>query len=288
MKIILLEKQIGFTLIEVLMIIGIIAILAFSFLLQLNFFKNQNALDLTAQEIISALRLSQNKTLASESASSFGVHFDNNKFVAFKGFEYNPASSDNEPRGLLPSISISNINLTASSTEVVFERLTGNALNAGSIDILANNNPATKKTIYISGQGTVSLTADTSSDATRLKDSRHAHVLFSQNTQNAAILILNFPADGVNQNINYQDFLNAAKDQFDWSGTITVNGTNQTLRIHSHSLTDSATLFCVHRDRRYNSKAINISLDSQNLINYSAAGITTQGASAWAGQPQLQ
>lgn len=288
MKTIISKKQIGFVLIELLLVIGIIVILASLLSFQLNFFKSQSSLDAAAQEIISTLRLVQNKTLASENASSFGVHFDNNKFVIFKGTLYDQGSPSNESHELAPSLSIADINLATNSTEVIFERLTGNTFNVGSVDILVNNNPLTKKTIYISGQGTISLAASAPSDAARLKDSRHVHVLFSQNTKTAVTLTLNFPADGINQNIDYQAFLNAAKDEFDWSGTVTVNGAGQALRIHSHSLTDGATLFCIHRDRRYNSKVVSISLDDQNLINYSADGTLTQGISAWVGPPQSQ
>ena len=55
-----------------------------------------------------------------------------------------------------------------------------------------------------------------------------------------------------------------------------------------HELSDIETIFCIHRDRRYNSKALDISLDGQNLINYTAAGVTSQGTSFWAGAPDLQ
>ena len=75
---------------------------------------------------------------------------------------------------------------------------------------------------------------------------------------------------------------------FDWSGSILVNGSNQVLRVHTHSLTSTSTAFSVTRDRRYNNAALNISLDGQNLINYAADGTTTQGTSLWVSAPVWQ
>jgi len=253
-----------------------------------NFFQRQNTLEAVAQEIISALQMAQNKTLASEGASNFGVHFETNKFVLFKGASYNPASTDNENHNLPNILQISQINLNGGSTNIIFERLTGTTQSFGSIKIEFIDDSSKNVTIFISASGVVGLNASNPSDATRIYDSRHTHFVFSQNTKNASILTLYFPADNFTQEINYQTYLNPAKDEFSWEGIVNVNGANQTLKIHSHGLTDSATAFCLHRDRRQNSKALNIFLDGQNLINYSATGTTTPGTSPWVGIPQLQ
>ena len=277
----------GFTLIELLVVIAILTLAAGMVMPNFNFFQRQNTLDIATQEIINTLRLAQNRTIASEGATNYGVYFAPDRFTLFTGQTFNPGAATNQEHVLNPSLLISQINLTSSST-VAFERLTGLASGYGSIRIQIASDASKNKTIYIGSNGIINLTSSSASDNNRVKDSRHTHVLYSQNAQNASTLSLNWSADGVTENIDFQTYLNAGRTEFNWEGTIDVNGSPQQLKIHTHSLTGTAALFCFHRDRRFNSKAVNISLDSQNLINYSAAGTTTPGASIWVGEPELQ
>lgn len=280
-------KNGGFTLIELIIVVGIFLLLAALVVPALVFFKRQSLLEFASQEIVNTLRLAQNKTLSSEDATSFGVYFEINKFTLFKGTSYDAGSPDNEIHNLDISLRISEINLSGGS-QAVFDRLSGTTANSGYLKIESVQDSTKKEYVYIDSSGTVGLSSVSASDASRFKDSRHTHVLYSQNTQGAANLTLYFPDDNFTQNINYQNGLNTDKTQFFWEGTVTVGGVDQKLKIHTHSLTASATQFCFHRDRRFNSKALNISLDGQNLINYTAAGSTTKGISLWAGEPQLQ
>jgi len=272
---------------EFLIVLAILAILAITILPNLGFFRGQKTVQAAAQELIGALRLAQNKTLSSVNASSYGVQVETDKFILFKGVVFDPVAADNETHLLGNSLNISNVNLGGGST-VVFERLSGATANSGSIKIEQTNNSSISQTVYIDASGTINLSSLSADDASRLKDSRHVHVLFSQNTKNALSLTLQFPADSFSQNINYQTALNAGKTEFSWQDTIIVNGSPQQIKIHTHLLSDTQTLFCIHRDRRFNSKALNVSLDGQNLINYAADGSVTQDASFWAEPPQIQ
>ncbi len=277
----------GFSLIEFLVVMGILAVLIGLSLVFAHSFQKERILENSAQEIIEVLRVAQSKTLASEGASSFGVNFESDKFTLFKGAVFDLASPDNEVFELPSALTISEINLGGSSF-VVFERLSGFASSSGSIKIQMTEDASKSAAIFIDSSGAVNSGSLSVDDAARLKDSRHVHILFSQNTKNSSILSLSFPNDGISEQINYQSYLNADKTEFNWEGTINVNGSGQKLKVHTHQLTESATLFCVHRDRRFNSKALGISLDGENFINYSASGATTPGASLWAAAPEIQ
>lgn len=283
-----MPKKEGFSLIELVVVVAILLILAGFFLISLNLLRHKNSLDYSAQEIIKTLRLAQNKTLASEGNSSFGVNFASNKFTLFKGSVFNQFDAENQERKLTTDVTISQINLANATSSIVFDRLTGTTANNGFIKIELTNDSSQNKDIFIETSGAVSVAGSSADDASRLTDSRHTHVLFNQNTKTSAALTLFFPDDGFTENIDYQTYLNAAQTEFFWEGDIVVGGFAQRLKIHSHELTDMATLFCIHRDRRQNSKAINISLDGQNLINYTATGTTTPGSSVWAQAPQIQ
>ena len=278
----------GFSLIEVLVAVSVLTILAGLIAPGFSFFKRQSAIDSATQEIIHALRFAQNKTLASEGDSNFGVYFETNKFIVFKGLLYSASATDNEIHNLDSSLSISAINFGGAVAYIVFERLTGTTANYGSLVVGQTGDVSQNKTIYIDQSGIVSLTINPASDASREKDSRHVEILYSQNVKTASLLSLVFPADVVTEDINFQTYLNAAQTEFSWEGTVTVGGETQQIKVHTHNLTDTAALFCVHRDRRDNTKAININLDGQNLVNYTAGGIVTSGSSVWSGAAQTQ
>jgi prepilin-type N-terminal cleavage/methylation domain-containing protein len=280
-----MKKNGGFTLIEIIIVIGISLLLITAAAPSLTFLKQSTALDSTAQEIISVLRLAQNKTLAAENNSNFGVYFETDKFILFPGETYSDSSPNNEIHRLNSSVQISQI-ILSEGQNVVFERLSGATRNIGSITISATEDINKNKIIFIDSSGLVALSSSLPADDDRIQDSRHVHFTFNQNTKTSLVLSLVFP--GLTQDIDYQDFLNTGETEFFWEGTTSVDGENQTLKIHSHYLTDTDTLFCIHRNQNQNTKALEILLDGQNLINYDTDGNITQGLSVWAGAPLVQ
>lgn len=289
----------AFTLVEILVIVSIMVILVSLAIPSYRFFQKETDLNNSAEEIINILRLTQSKTLASERASQWGVYFDRTtdpqRFTLFKGQSYATRdSSFDEIHKLAKSIEISEINLAGGVKEVVFDRILGTTSQAGYVSIRLKDTPEKTKTIYIENSGQVGLTSSSPpSDIERLKDSRHIHFIYNQDATNAITLHLifpDYPAD--NFDINFQDYLNPTKTEFSWEGSILAgpdgNKTEQKLKIHTHSLDISSAQFSIHRDRRYNNKALSITLDDQNLINYTADGQTTKGASIHVSEPQWQ
>lgn len=281
------QKTKGFSLVEILSVVFLAILLLSMTFAGFNMFEKRSRLETASQEIIGALKTAQNKTLASEGASKFGVHFTAGDFTIFKGDSFNPSDPANENRQINQTLVISQININGGN-DIVFDRLSGATSNNGYIQIESAGDPAQFKRIFIENSGIIALAAGGGADSQRIKDSRHVHVLFSQNTVSSSILNLSSPSDGFSQNINYQDYLNPTQTSFNWEGNITVNGETQEIRIHSHSLTPAETLFCIHRDRRYNSKPLEISLDGQNILNYQEDGTLTQGTSIWVGEPEMQ
>ncbi|MDI6891342.1 MAG: hypothetical protein QMC83_10480, partial [Thermodesulfovibrionales bacterium] len=113
----------SFILIELLVIIGILLILVAIAIPNFRFFQKESDLANSAEEIINTLRLAQNKTLASEGASQWGVYFDNttspHQYTLFKGINYTSRDVNFDEVHKLPgSVEISEINLGGGS-EVV-------------------------------------------------------------------------------------------------------------------------------------------------------------------------
>jgi len=141
----------AFTLMEILIALGILAVLSsFAIVAFSNF--NKNALLKEARiKIISEMDYSRSQTLGSEGKSSWGVHFEADRIIRFKGTSFSPSDPNNVEILLPRGVAINSINLGGPS-EVVFERLTGRASNAGSINIELNDSSAsTTINIYASG-----------------------------------------------------------------------------------------------------------------------------------------
>jgi hypothetical protein len=85
------------------------------------------------------------------------------------------------------------------------------------------------------------------------------------------------PNPDVVENISMSAYMNADRTNFDWSGSVLVGGEAQVLRAHTHSLTDFDTTLSVHRDRRFNTKAVEISIDGQDIASYEGDGTVTVG-----------
>ena len=286
-------KEKSFTLVEILTIVGILIVLTALSVPAFRFFQKESDLNNSAEEIIDTLRLAQNKTISSEGASQYGVHFEAGEYVLFKGATYNPAAIENEIHNLPGSVEISEVELVGGGSEVVFDRVTGTTNQSGKVVLRLKTDISKTKTIYIENSGQVGLTNPAvPSDTNRVKDSRHVHFDYSRAiaaSSEKLILTFTYDTSTVTQEIVIADHL---KDgQIYWEGEVEVAGSIQKLKIHTHRLNNPDTQFCVHRDRRYNNKALEIKISgdtSGNLIQYSADGLTTAGTSIYVSKPDWQ
>jgi type II secretory pathway pseudopilin PulG len=250
-----MKLQKSFTLVELLVIFGILIILTAIAFPNLRFFQKESDLNNSTEEILNTLRLAQNKTIASEGASQYGVHFEIGKYVLFKGLSYNQAAIENEIHNLPESVEISEIDLAGGGSEVVFDRVTGTTNQSGKVTLRLKSDFTKTKTIYIENSGQVGLTSPTvPSEASRIKDSRHLHFDLGWSIQNATYLKFQFlsPEPDQIEIIDMAPYFNAEKTEFNWDNEdnpFLVNGVNQVFRIHTHSLDSFNTLLCIHRDR---------------------------------------
>ncbi len=277
----------GFTLIELIVSISILAILSAGIILWYSALAQGSELKTAAFKILDVLNLAHTRTIASLATSSYGVHFETSQYVLFKGTVYNVADSNNIFYPLPSTLQIANISLAGAGTNIVFDRLTGKTSQSGSVDVqlIADVTRSKIITILSSGRSDIIERAQVPS-GTRIADTRHAHFTYGASINSITNLVLYFPNDTVTQNINFSTYYSGGV--FDWSGTVTVAGSPQVLRVHTHANTGSSADFSVTRDMRYNAKAVQISLDAQNLINYAANGTATQGTSLWVTAPQAQ
>jgi len=292
----------SFTLVEVLVVIVILIIVTGITASGIFSFSKTSDLNNATEEIINILRLAQSKTLASQGASQWGVYFSTstfpNQYILFKGDVFDSRDSSFDEVHLLPrNVEFFEINLWQGK-EVVFERITGYASSTsqiGKISVIIRGEPSKIKNIYIENSGLISLSnPSVINDTDRLKDSRHVHFNYNRliaTSTEKIILTFFYDTASTTQEIIIAD--NLKDNQIYWTGEVNVGGEIQRLEIHTHWLNDpiNGTSFCVHRDRRYNHKALNIRLSgdtSGNLISYDADGQTTKGTSIYVSDPIWQ
>lgn len=288
----------GFTLVETLLVVAMLIILSMIAVPLLNVFQTESDLQRSSQELMSTLRLAQDKTLASEDDSQFGVFFDNattvHRYTFFKGTSYaSRVPSFDETTFLPESVEFSVVNF-GGGNEIVYDKVDGTTSQPGSISIHLLSDFARVQTIYVDSFGIIE-TASTTTPAggERITDSRHIHFDYIRTiTATAEKLVLTFSA--TSQDIVIAD--NMQSGQILWEGDVVDGGETQHIRIQTHWLNDSAsnTQFSIHRDLRFNTKPLTVDIDgnpdpdSGTLIQYDAAGITSTGTSIYVSTPVVQ
>lgn len=295
------NKQEGVTFIELLVIIAILVVLLAVAVPAIYLFQRESDLNDKAEEIMNILRLAQNKTLASEGASQWGVYFSSStvphQYTLFQGEAYSArTTSSDEIYKLSKRVEFAKIELAGG--EVVFNQIIGTTDQSGEISIRLKSAPSKTRTIYIEDSGVLQTSTSSVSDSDRLKDSRHVHFDYSWSIATSTdALILTFEKGGADETTEVIAIAdNIQGGEIYWEGEVDVGGDMQVLKIHSHRLNDPDTQFCVHRDRRYNNRALDIDIDcdpaypgsSPTLISYTAEGATTKGGSQYVSEPIWQ
>jgi prepilin-type N-terminal cleavage/methylation domain-containing protein len=143
----------GFTVIEILIVIGIsAALVGVSSGAYITLQKRSNV-DLEARKLESVLNLARNRTLASEGSKSFGVHITSslNEYILFAGNTYVATDPTNEIFKGHTGVNLNSPQLFGGGSDVIFERLTGETRQFGSVLLRDLKDAAHFATICIYG-----------------------------------------------------------------------------------------------------------------------------------------
>jgi prepilin-type N-terminal cleavage/methylation domain-containing protein len=148
-----MKKQ-GFSLIEFIIVIAIIGILVAIVVPSLSSFRNNQLLRGTTEELSGFIQEARSMTLSSHDSLQYGIHFEEDEAVRFSGTSYSAGAVDNEVFSIPQGMTISDISLFGAGDDVLFERLTGQTDEYGTITLTLTATSA-ERIITISALGIV-------------------------------------------------------------------------------------------------------------------------------------
>lgn len=141
-----LKSKCGFTLIEILVVMSIVAILLVAgFFVSFDSY-NRESISAEHTALVSTLEKARSRAMNNINQSRHGVHIEDDSYVVFREFPYNPIESTNEEIPRNSNIIISGLD------EVIFEQLSGETNDDGTITL--TEGPRTKN-IEISENGLI-------------------------------------------------------------------------------------------------------------------------------------
>ena len=148
----------GNSLIEVVIAMAIITIILIITVPKLNDFRDNQTLKNTTADVVSLINEAKTNTLSSKNGSVHGVHFETDRMVLFEGGTYDSSSVNNKKVLFDPLVTLpwSNIVINGNGNEIIFDRLTGNTNNYGTITLELSGDSTIKKVITVSALGIIS------------------------------------------------------------------------------------------------------------------------------------
>jgi len=147
----------GFTILEIVIVVAVSVFILVAGLSAFSQFNKNQALRGAAAEAISVLDKGRSLTLGARDNIEYGVHFEADKIVLFKGATYSSSDTSNKVTKMNPLVTISDISLTGGGSDVIFNRLSGETVQGGTVTISLVSNASITKTIIIHPTGVVEL-----------------------------------------------------------------------------------------------------------------------------------
>ena len=143
------KNQLGFTIPELLVVMGILAILFGLTTPNLLHFQQRAVVNTTSDILVNDLKSQQNKAMVGDTegrgtSDNYGIYFESDKYTLFHGTVYDSMDTDNFVINLDPSISFTNI--TVPNSSIIFSKGSGEVEG------------------YMSGSDTIDITDTTNGD----------------------------------------------------------------------------------------------------------------------------
>jgi len=152
------KYNLGFTIIELMVVFAVTIVLASAGFLSILSYKNNQGVSSQSQEIATALRAAQNNSLSQESENRWGVYFENTSengafYVIFPGLGYSATTT--YTKNVLPSNVKFITPALGTTSSIVFAPITGLPDSALSVKISLISNQNVSSTISVTTNGQI-------------------------------------------------------------------------------------------------------------------------------------
>jgi len=149
----------GISIIELLVVITVLGIIFAIVIPQFSKNRELQVLKSGVEDVLSSINKAHSQTLASLNSSEYGVHFQSDEVIIFKGTVFSDSDISNEAINLTAPANISNVTIngvSGVSGDIYFNRLSGVPSNNG-INTITISVPSGFKIITISVTGVTSV-----------------------------------------------------------------------------------------------------------------------------------
>lgn len=146
----------GITLVEILVVISILAILIIVVVPSFSKLRERQSLNNAVADVMTSLNKAISQTSASLDSSEYGVRFESNKVIIFKGQVFSSGDATNETINIISPAIISSVILNSVNSipaELYFNRFSNIVSKTGTITVSTTN---FSKIITIGALGTIS------------------------------------------------------------------------------------------------------------------------------------
>jgi len=143
----------AFSLIEVLIVIGILAILSTGVFVAMSNLKEGRQLSSATDGVVFTLEQAKADALSGKSGVAHGVHFESNSYVRFWGSTYNASSPDNVTYDLPEDVTLQSV-ISGGGADIVFARLDARVSTPGTITL--TDSTGGLRSISVAASGSIS------------------------------------------------------------------------------------------------------------------------------------
>lgn len=143
----------GFTVVEILFVIATLSIIFSVIVPQFSKSREMQVLKNGVADILSSIDKARGQTLSSLNSSSYGVHFESDKIIIFKGQDFSTRDTAKDETVNITTPAVISSGTLALPADIFFNRLSGTPSDSGTIIISTSSY---SKTITISAIGVVS------------------------------------------------------------------------------------------------------------------------------------
>lgn len=130
----------GISLIEIVVGIALFSIIVGLSVPMYRSVYSKNSLDTSVSQLLHNIRLAQSRSVNGEGGIEHGVHIDSssvpNRYILFKGSEFNASSDANEVFAISNQIKFTDINLEGGGVDIIFNKYSGGTDTYGSLTLL--------------------------------------------------------------------------------------------------------------------------------------------------------